>query len=487
MPARKRLALWNVCVLSVVLAILGIAFRITIRASLTSSLDRDMAVRAQRAKAAWEQLTPFEQLELVGAARLRKLRLPTNDAPEGLPPRRFTASIIALRDLSSENLPPDVPLIPPRILDLQQRDFVLQTPVTPYDPRGFRKAIQNASIYSTVMIDGKPARIYSVPIRSDGATVGVLQLARSLVGVQRTLRTITTTLLMFIPAALVAVWIGGVVLTDRAIRPVRDLRVATERIEASRLSERLPVTGDDEFAGLSTTLNQMLARLESAFTQQQRFTADASHELRTPLTIIRGNASLALVKERTGEEYRETLTKIARVAESMTGVVDDLLLLARADAGELRPELVSVSVGDAVAAAIATASKPDSAPIAVQIDDPTLRAQSNAIQLSRVISNLLVNAVRHTPPSGSITVSVSPSDHSVLIQVRDTGEGIAPEHLPNLGQRFYRVDTARSEATGGTGLGLAICRSIVTAHNGTLEIHSVPGEGTTVTITLPRA
>lgn len=484
---KSRIALWNVCVLALVLAILGIAFRMTIRASLTAALDHDMAVRAARATAAWEQLTPIQQDALVEAARLRRLGVPGGVMDDGLPARKFTESVSAVMGLSADNAPPDIPIYTPTILSLDQRDFVTGEPCPPRDAIAFAKAARGANSFSTVNIEGNPARIYSTPIHRSGQVVGVVQLARSLLGVRRTVQTITGTLLMFIPAALLVAWLGGLFLTDRAIHPVRELRQATQRIEASRLSERLTVTGHDEFAELSSTLNQMLARLEASFTQQQRFTADASHELRTPLTVIRGNASLSLAKDRSAEEYRETIAKIAQVTETMAGTVDALLLLARADAGELRRGLSPVNIGDVLDAARSDVTRDDAAQICIDVSDSSMQALGNFDQLTRVFSNLLINSVRHTPSDGSIKMTANIADRSIVVTVQDTGQGIEPEHLPHLGERFYRVDAARTGQTGGTGLGLAICRSIINAHNGDMSIESRVGAGTTVRVTLPRA
>jgi len=484
---KSRIALWNVCILALVLALLGIAFRMTIRASLTADLDRDMTLRATRATAAWEQLTAIQQDALVEAARLRRLGVPGGVMDDGPPAQRFTESVSAVMGLSVDNAPPDIPIYAPKILTLDQHDFVTGKPCPPRDAIGFAKAARGAISFSTVNIEGNPARVYSTPIHRGGQVVGVVQLSRSLLGVRRTVQTITGTLLMFIPAALLVAWLGGLFLTDRAIHPVRALRQATQRIEASRLSERLAVTGHDEFAELSSTLNQMLARLETSFTQQQRFTADASHELRTPLTVIRGNASLALAKDRSAEEYRETITKIARVTETMAGTVDTLLLLARADAGELRRGLTAVNIDEVLTAARIDAAGDDAARIRVDVCDPSMQVLGNFDQLTRVFSNLLINSLRHTPSDGSITMTASMVDRSIVVTVQDTGEGIAPEHLSHLGERFYRVDAARTGDTGGTGLGLAICRSIVNAHNGDMRIESQVGVGTTVYVTLPRA
>jgi signal transduction histidine kinase len=252
------------------------------------------------------------------------------------------------------------------------------------------------------------------------------------------------------------------------------------------------VKGRDEFSELAATFNEMLGRLEQAFThqartleQQRRFTADASHELRTPLTIIKANTSLALEEERSNAEYRRALAAADRAADTTTRIVQDLLLLARGDAGQLRLDRHPTRFGEVLERAAESFRVPASPPISVQLSDPSLMAPADPHHLLRLFNNLLENAVRHTPRTGRITISAFAEKDSVIVRVRDTGEGILPEHLPHVCERFYRVDTARTRRQGGTGLGLSICQSIVAAHGGSLTIDSKVGQGTTVTIRLP--
>jgi signal transduction histidine kinase len=259
------------------------------------------------------------------------------------------------------------------------------------------------------------------------------------------------------------------------------------------------VKGHDEFSELAATFNGMLSRLEQAFTQreqaftqlaealerQRRFTADASHELRTPLTIIKANTSLALEEERSKVEYQRALEAADRAADTTTRIVQDLLLLARGDAGQLQMDRCPVPIGEVLERAADAFRGSRVAPISVVLSDPSLMVLGGPHHLLRLFSNLLENAVRHTRRTGSITVSVEQEKDGVVVRVRDTGEGIPPEHLPHVYERFYRVDAARNRRQGGTGLGLAICQSIVEAHDGSLTIESVVGEGTTVTVRLP--
>jgi signal transduction histidine kinase len=228
----------------------------------------------------------------------------------------------------------------------------------------------------------------------------------------------------------------------------------------------------------------MLARLEEAFDRQRRFTADASHELRTPLSIVKANTGLALEHPWPEARYREFLAAIDAAAGRQGRIVEELLFLARADAGGLARDVGPVCLIDALEEAAESVSGPDRPCVRLEPLDPALTVPGSGSELTRLFTNLLENAVRHTPPEGTVTVCARVDATSVTVTVADTGEGIAPEHLPHLGERFYRVDAARTSGTGGTGLGLAICRSITEAHGGRMTLESTVGEGTTVRVRL---
>jgi signal transduction histidine kinase len=327
-------------------------------------------------------------------------------------------------------------------------------------------------------------RILSMPIERRGRIDEVLQLAFPLDGVLREIDALTSTLLALVPFGLLAAGLGGAFLTDRALRPVRAIAGTTARLGASDLSERLPVSGHDEFSELSSSINAMLARLEEAFERQRRFTADASHELRTPLSIIQANTSLALEHPWPEDRYREFLAAIDVAAVRQGRIVEELLFLARADAGKLAGDVGPVCLIEALEEAAEAVSRPDRPGIWLEAIDPALMVPGSGSELTRLFTNLLENAVRHTPREGTVTVSARVNAKSVTITVADTGEGIALEHLSHLGERFYRIDSARSAGTGGTGLGLAICRSITEAHGGRMTIESQIGAGTAVQIRL---
>ena len=455
---RVRLALWNVGVLAFVLVTLGIIFGVTMRANVNAAINQRLSLRAHRAQRFFGQIPPiFLRNNAVHDAE-------TPDPTGELRPRFFTA-------VGQPLTPGDRPL----------------------DPAGLRRAQEGEEVFTTVRDAGGNVRVFSLPIVRDEQIVGFVQTGNSLTRIEAEIAEMTRTLVYLIPVVLLIAGVGGAFLTDRALRPVRRISQAAGEIEAEDLSQRLPVMGDDEFADLAVTINGMLSRLqysferqEQAFEQQRRFAADASHELRTPLTIIKANTSLSLSEHRTELEYEKTLRAVDTAADRMTRIVQDLLLLARADAGQAYP-LVSTSLLEVLDSAAASLPKTDHAPMSVDLPAKPLFVSGHADSLVRLFGNLLENAVRHTPEDGRITVTAERAGAQIAVEVSDTGVGIAPEHLPHVAERFYRVEAARSRVQGGTGLGLSICRSIAELHGGSLEIRSTPGVGTTVRVLLPDA
>lgn len=298
--------------------------------------------------------------------------------------------------------------------------------------------------------------------------------------------------LALIPVALLIAGVGGAFLTNRMIQPVRQMTRTAEQVSAEDLSGRLPIQGNDEFADLASTFNKMMGRLQEAFThlkllieQQRRFTADASHELRTPLTVIKAKTSLTLRGDRSPEEYRQALDSIDRAADTMNRLVQDLLLLARSDTGQLGLNLTPITVQDVLEPAAEIVQKPGSATITLNMPDAPVKVCGDLHALIRLFTNLMENALQHTPPGGKVIIDVESGEEMVSISVRDMGDGIPPEHLPHVFERFYRADASRTRTSGGTGLGLAICKSIAEAHHGTISIDSTLGEGTLVKVMLP--
>jgi signal transduction histidine kinase len=458
------MTLWNVAVLALILGVMGGVVRYRVQADRFAAVDRTLAERAHETGRRFSR-SPAPPGGNRRAADQSRLLDPMTAGAEG--------SMVGSRPRA---LPPLQPRILPR--DRAGREHWDK----PWDGNAYARSLAGRTVYSTVRDGGTPMRILSMPIERGGRVDEVLQLAYPLDGVLREIDALTSTLLALVPFGLLAAGLGGAFLTGRALRPVREIAGTAARLGASDLSERLPVSGRDEFSELAVSINAMLARLEEAFDRQRRFTADASHELRTPLSIVKANTSLALEHPWPEERYREFLAAIDAAAGRQSRIVEELLFLARADAGRLAGDVGPVCLIEVLEEA-AEPVRADGPCVLLEAIDPNLMVLGSGSELTRLFTNLLENAVRHTPPEGTVTVSAMVDAMSVTVTVADTGEGIAPEHLGRLGERFYRVDAARS-GTGGAGLGLAICRSITEAHGGRMTIESKVNEGTTVRIRL---
>ena len=273
-------------------------------------------------------------------------------------------------------------------------------------------------------------------------------------------------------------------ISPRLFRPLeRIATLATQISRADDLSYRLPDTGrDDEIGKLTMALNQTLARLETLFRTQQRFLADVSHELRTPLTTIRGNMDLM---RRMGGADPEALDDIQAELERMTRLVNDLLLLARADVGSLPIERERVAL-DTVMLDVYRQLSLLNPPVDVRLEEvDQVAVLGDADRLKQLILNLADNAIKYTPPGGQVCLRLFKTETEAHVEVADDGIGIPEEDLPYIFDRFYRVDKARTRAHGGSGLGLSIVKWIVDVHGGKIYATSDVGEGTTFHVTLP--
>ena len=281
--------------------------------------------------------------------------------------------------------------------------------------------------------------------------------------------------------------IGGWWLSGKTIRPIKQISETAGKINAVNLSERIVTAGmDDEVRALATILNSMFGRLDSSFKQQSQFTADASHELRTPLAVLLSHCELALNRPRSADEYKQTISTCQKAGARMKTLVEDLLTLARADAGKLEIERTQVDLR-AIAREAMILLQPLAQERAVEITlagGPAL-CQGDARRLSQVIANLLGNAIHYNKPGGKVIITTSLEGKQAVVVVQDTGCGIPSEAVPHLFDRFYRVDEARSRQTGGSGLGLAICKSIVDAHDGSISVESEVEVGSVFSVQVP--
>jgi two-component system OmpR family sensor kinase len=336
----------------------------------------------------------------------------------------------------------------------------------------------------------EPVRMLSAPVKVGDATYAI-QVAGSLDDARAALRSARLLFLISSAAILVAVGVAGALLAWAILRPIDRIVGRARMMGASALAERLPHPGGrDEMARLVETLNEMLGRIEQVFEAQRRFTADASHELRSPLSRLRAELEVTLRRPRNRAEYEETLRSCLSEVERLSRLTEELLTLARLDAGEAQE--------------IPT----ESAPLAPILEDVVTRMASDALRrnvkivldapphltinvapstAALVVANVLDNAVKFSPLGGEVRVGASAEDGAAVIYVSDSGPGVTEEEIPRLFERFYRGSAARRTEVPGTGLGLAISRILAESQGGGVSVSSGERGGAVVRVRLPLA
>lgn len=313
-------------------------------------------------------------------------------------------------------------------------------------------------------------------------------VGRSLVPDLAALRRLSLWLTMAGSGVLLLGLAGGWWLATRAIRPIEDISGTAVKIAGGDLSHRIDVSDtESELGRLATVLNSTFARLEAAFAQQARFTADASHELRTPVAVILNQTQSALTRERPGAEYREALEACQRAAQRMRTLTESLLQLARLDAGQATMKLEPCDLArvaqDSVELVRPLARE---AGIELQCQFTEAPCLGDSERLGQVVVNLLNNAIQFNQRGGEVRLKTKADNGDAVLEVTDTGSGIPAEDLPHIFERFYRVEKSRTRIQGHAGLGLAICKAIVETHSGSIEAASQEGAGSTFTVKLPR-
>jgi heavy metal sensor kinase len=358
------------------------------------------------------------------------------------------------------------------------------------------QATASTGLFTTIQTtEGEGLRLLAVPVDLGGPPPGpppsippaLLVIGRSTRQIDQALHGLVRTLVIAVPLALAVAAGGGIFLARRALKPVDKIAETAQEIEENDLSERINVNTKDELGRLAATLNAMIGRLERAFQRQKQFTSDASHELRAPLAVIEAESSLALQKERPPSDYRQSLETISQESKQMSLLIEQLLTLARADAGKDQWNFAEVNLGRLIPNLSAdvellcqekglTCQLGQTQDLVIKGDEPRLR---------ELFMNLLDNAIRYTPSPGIVSISLRRQAQMAVVAIKDTGVGIPTEDMPFIFERFYRVDKSRSRAEGGTGLGLAICRYIAEAHGGKIEVESQVGVGSTFSVWLP--
>lgn len=462
LPIRARLTIWYSGVLALTLLVTGTLVVFEVKADLRNGTDRALSLAASEIRIGYHP--PERDSE-------SDFREVADASLGGLPQAGFAAQLVtsAGKILVQTGVPPEArahPLV---------------------DHQSIAQALAGRPVFAAASLGGTRYRVLVVPFRK-GADPQALVVATSLSRAERAIRNLLVALLVAGAVGLVLAAGSGWWLARRALRPVARITEEAGLIgSGGKLAERIQVPrAADELGRLAVTLNGMLARLEAAVTQQRRFVANVSHELRTPLTVMRSELDVSLASDTLSQDARAVLESTREEAERMTGLVENLLTLARIDEEKGLHLIRRRCDLRQIAKATARELRPIAAQhgVTIRLNGGNGPVEADPERLEQVVRNLLDNAIRYSPPGGTITVEIKNHDEQVELAVRDEGPGIAPPALEHVFERFYR-NPAASHAEGGSGLGLAICWEIAEAHGGGMSATSAVGQGSTFRLRLP--
>lgn len=343
--------------------------------------------------------------------------------------------------------------------------------------------------FETVLMEGIPWRVLSLPYRSRAGRNGVVRVVEDMGDIQETLEALRLGLLILAPAGILISALAGYWLSGKALAPVGRITALAQEIEASNLDQRLPHPGvDSEIGRLVDTLNRMFARLDTSFEAMKRFTADASHELRSPLATMQNTIDVILERPRTMEEHQATLLNIGRDVTRLSAIVEDLLLLARADAGRLTMRMEPVRL-DWILESQVEAHQAQAKSNRIDLRISALEAApilGDERWLHQLLVNLLGNALKFTPGGGQVSAALVTVEDKIRMTIEDSGPGIREDDLEKVFERFFRSDPSRSRNNApGSGLGLAIAAWIAEVHDASIHASNRPGGGAVFTVLFP--
>ena len=457
---RFRLALSYVFFFTILLILLGIVFRQTLSATFTaemeSVLDSDWgAVKGYLRTGAtgpdwfYDHDDPDESFAV---ERLRRIYLLAD-----------TQGHVLQRSEIYDSLGLDSPAEIKSILQSGHNAIRIKS-----DGKGGQYLIR-----SGLMIDEKGNRYY-------------LAIGRALDQNNKVIQDFTWNYFALVPVVIVLSGLLGWFLAGKALIPVNSVAKTAQQITHSSLDMQIPTRhAGDELDRLIEAFNHMMTRLNRSFEQIRQFSTDVSHELRTPLTVIRGQLEVALFTARSEEQYREAMADALEGVDRLSNIVRALLMLSQAESGQLALQKSNLDFAELVNDLVDQHQIPAEAQgvlLSAELP-PTCMIYADRIQIERLVSNLLGNAIKYTPAGGKVNVRLLGQGERVKLIVEDTGVGIAADHLPHIFDRFYRVPSADAEK--GLGLGLSFVAWIVTAHGGTIHVDSKVGQGTRFTVALP--
>jgi heavy metal sensor kinase len=349
-----------------------------------------------------------------------------------------------------------------------------------------------------------PLRIITYPVKENNQVTKMIQVASSLEDVEDALNTLLIILIVTVPSILMIASLGGQFLANKALKPVDRVTQTARMITSQNLNQRIQTLKvKDEISRLIDTFNEMISRLDQSFRQIKQFTTDASHELKTPLTILKGEVEVALRKKRPLHEYEQILESNLEEIDRMSKIVEDLLLLSKADIGEIRLNREDIHLTRFISGLteqMKILAQPKNIRIEISNHQNEIHVFGDTLRMRELFINLIENGIKYTEAGGSILITLTKETDGSLspltpkekkaatfakITVADTGIGIAKDDQEKIFNRFFRVDKARSREQGGSGLGLSICKWIVEAHQGEITVESEPGKGSSFIVRLP--
>ncbi len=349
------------------------------------------------------------------------------------------------------------------------------------------KALKGEIVYETIETARPRLRMITMPILENKKIISIVQVGSSLEEFEDTMKRLLIIMIISIITSISVTIVVGYFMAKKTMKPVDQIRRAAVNISSNNLDERIDIKGrKDELGRLAETFNAMISRLKDSFQRINQFSIDVSHELKTPLTILKGETELALRKERTNEEYKRSMQSNLEEIDRMSRIIDDLLLLSKAETKDIGMNLEKVDLRDLLADVCMNMKlfgENKGVEIVVkELED--IRLVGDELKLRRMITNVVENAIKYGHRGGHVIVSSYKQNGFACVNVEDDGPGISPGDIKYIFDRFYRADRSRKRASG-SGLGLSISKWIAEAHKGSIDVQSRPAAGSVFTIKLP--
>ncbi len=363
----------------------------------------------------------------------------------------------------------------------------IETDTIPVPFNTMERALKGEAIYETIESVNPRLRMLTLPIFENKKVTSIIQVGSSMADFDETMRKLLLVMIISIPTSIGVTIIVGYFMAKKTLKPVDQIRRAAVKISSTNLDERIDIKGrKDELSRLAQTFNAMISRLKDAFQRVNQFSIDVSHELKTPLTILKGETELGLRKDRNNEEYKKLLASNLEEIDRMSRIIDDLLLLSKADRKDVKLNTENISLRDLVAdVCINMKIFAENKGVDLFVNElADVRLMGDELKLRRMLWNILENGIKYTQKGGAVTVSSFTNNGYACINVQDNGVGISEEDVQYIFDRFYRADRSRKRESG-SGLGLSISKWIAEAHNGAIEVQSKPSVGSQFSIKLP--